>query len=151
MIPTHPRLIPSLVRRPDDGRKAKRVALAERKADEKRQKDEAIRRSKGERRREVEVLLAGLKKELGNKVDWQEVDQVLDGEWDEEEWERIIGAILSTARENEVRYIISILNCFSNFTSRMRRKNCPYGNMIVETRWAAWKFKTMAISPNLTG
>ena len=47
-------------------------------------------------------MLAGLRKELGDQVDWEEVEKVLEGEWDEQEWERIVGGMLSLAREDEV-------------------------------------------------
>ncbi len=101
-IAAHPRVIPTLVRRPDDARKAKRAARLERKAAEKATQEEELRRQKGKRRREAEKMLAGIRKELGDRADWDEVEKVLEGEWDEAEWERIMGAILSRAGEGEV-------------------------------------------------
>jgi protein KRI1 len=48
-------------------------------------------------------MLARMKKELGGKVDWTEVEKVLDGEWDEDEWERIVGGMFGQLGDNEVR------------------------------------------------
>lgn len=64
--------------------------------------EEETRRLKGKKRREAEQMLAGLRKELGEQVDWGEVEKVLEGAWDEAEWERIVGGMLSQAREDEV-------------------------------------------------
>lgn len=106
-IATHPRVIPTLVRRPDDARKVKREARTGRKAAEKAAEEEETRRLKGKKRREAEAMLEGLKKELGDKIDWEEVEKVLEGEWDEAEWERIVGSMLSIARDVEVRCCFS--------------------------------------------
>lgn len=98
-IPTHPRVIPTLVRRPDDTRKSKRAAKAERKAAERAVKEEEIRKQKGSKRREMERRMQALKDEVGDGVDWSEVEKVLEGEWDEREWERVVGGMLEKADE----------------------------------------------------
>jgi protein KRI1 len=85
------------VRRADDTRKTKRQARAERKAAEKAAAEEETRRLKGKKRREMEAQIAALKKELGEDLDWTALEKVLDGEWDEAEWERVVGTILSEA------------------------------------------------------
>lgn len=89
-IITHPRQIPSLVRRADDTRATKRAARAERKAAEKAAKEEEIRRLKGEKRREMEKQLESLKREVGDGVDWAEIERVLEGDFDEGQWERTL-------------------------------------------------------------
>ncbi|KAK4684486.1 protein KRI1, partial [Tremellales sp. Uapishka_1] len=95
-ISSHPRIIPELVRRPDDARKTKRAARAERKAAEKAVKEEEIRREKGKKRREMDKL----KQEIGEEgLDWTELERVLEGDYEEDEWERIVGGMLSR-REN---------------------------------------------------
>ena len=48
-IHTHPRSITTLVRRPDDARKAKRAARAEKKAAQREALEENIKRSKGKK------------------------------------------------------------------------------------------------------
>ena len=98
-IATHPRTIPALVRRPDDTRKVKRAVRGDKKIAEKVAQEEKTRRLKGQKRREAEKMLSGLRKELGGKVDWAAVEKVLEGEWDEAEWERIVGTMLSRAAE----------------------------------------------------
>lgn len=98
-ISTHPRNIDSLVRRPDDARKSKRQAKAERKAAERAVQEEETRKQKGKKRREMERQLEQLKAELGDSVDWKALEKVVDGEWDEEEWERVIGGMLSGAAD----------------------------------------------------
>lgn len=65
----------------------KRAARAERKAAEKAAKEEDIRRLKGEKRREMEKQLESLKREVGSGVDWTEIERVLEGDFDELEWE----------------------------------------------------------------
>lgn len=94
-IVAHPRQIDSAVRRGDDTRKLKRQAREERKAAEKAAREEEVRRKKGEKRREMEGQLSALKKELGDGVDWAGVEKVLEGDWDEEEWERVVGGMLA--------------------------------------------------------
>lgn len=94
-ILTHPRQIDSLVRREDDKRKLKREARAERKLAEKAAKEEEARKQKGAKRREMENQLAALKEELGEEnIDWEGVEKIMDGEFDEDEWERVVTAML---------------------------------------------------------
>ena len=47
----------------------------------------------------MERQLEQLKAELGDSVDWKALEKVVDGEWDEEEWERVIGGMLSGAAD----------------------------------------------------
>ncbi|GMK56597.1 hypothetical protein CspeluHIS016_0304370 [Cutaneotrichosporon spelunceum] len=94
-IVTHPRQIDSAVRRGDDSRKLKRQAREERKAAEKAAREEAVRRKQDEKRREMESQLAALKRELGENVDLTGLEKVLEGEWDEAEWDRVVGGILA--------------------------------------------------------
>lgn len=98
-ILTHPREIPSLVRREDDTRKNKREARAERKAAEKAAQEEETRRLKGAKRREIEKQLAALKEELGDGVDWEQMEKIMDGDFDEDEWERVVGSMLAAKAE----------------------------------------------------
>ncbi|KIR53381.1 protein KRI1 [Cryptococcus gattii Ru294] len=104
-IAAHPREIPSLVRRADDTRKSKRARRAERKAAEKAAKEEEIKREKGKKRREMEkrmnVLKHDLEKEGFKDLEWGKLEKVLDGEWDENVWEKIVGGMLSKGDEQE--------------------------------------------------
>jgi protein KRI1 len=103
-IVTHPRVIESLVRREDDTRKTKRETRAERKAAEKAVKEEETRRLKGAKRREMEGMLGSLKAELGDYVDWDQIEKIMDGDFDEGEWDRVVTAMLEAkaARVSEV-------------------------------------------------
>ncbi|WVF68419.1 hypothetical protein IAT40_003184 [Kwoniella sp. CBS 6097] len=101
-IVSHPREIPSLVRRPDDARKTKRARRAERKAAERAAQEEEVRAKKGSKRREMEKRMASLKADLAEEgveggVDWDQLEKVLDGEWAEGEWEKVVGGMLSRA------------------------------------------------------
>lgn len=99
--------MPSLVRRTDDARATKRAAKAERKAIEKATKEEEARRMKGEKRREMEKQMASLRKDLGYdegekaEVDWDELEKVMEGDFDEGEWERVVSKMLG-ARNYDV-------------------------------------------------
>ncbi|CAK9783244.1 hypothetical protein CC85DRAFT_310258 [Cutaneotrichosporon oleaginosum] len=94
-IVTHPRQIESAVRRGDDARKLKRQAREERKAAEKAAREAEVQKKKDSKRREMESQLSALKKELGDGVDLAGLEKVLEGEWDEAEWERVVGGILA--------------------------------------------------------
>lgn len=99
-IVTHPRNIDTLVRREDDTRKTKRQQKEERKAAEKAAREEETRRLKGEKRREMEKLVKSLKQEIGEaNVDWEGLEKIMEGEWDESEWERVVGAMLQAKAE----------------------------------------------------
>ncbi|KAK8849750.1 hypothetical protein IAR55_005085 [Kwoniella newhampshirensis] len=103
-IAAHPRDIPSLVRRPDDVRKTKRARRAERKAAEKAAQEEELKKKKGSKRREMEKRMASLKSDLAaegveGEVDWDQLEKVLDGEWDEGEWEKVVGGMLNKVGE----------------------------------------------------
>ena len=101
-IISHPRQIESLARRDDDKRKLKREARAERKAAEKVEREAETKRQKGEKRREMEKQLAALKEEVGDAdVDWTAVEKVLEGEYDEGEWDRVVGEMLAKAAESD--------------------------------------------------
>ena len=50
----------------------------------------------------MEKQLANLRHKLGKGVDWTEVEKVLEGDWNEGEWERVVGKMLSAAQEDEV-------------------------------------------------
>lgn len=104
--------MPSLVRRTDDTRASKRAAKAERKAAEKAAKEEEARRLKGEKRREMEKQMASLRKDLGfngddnAEVDWDELEKIMDGEFDEGEWERVVGQMLEKQNRD-----VSLASC----------------------------------------
>lgn len=99
-IISHPRQITSLARREDDKRRLKREARAERKAAEKAAREAETKRQKGEKRREMEKQLAALREEVGDAdVDWTAVEKVLEGEYDEAEWDRVVGEMLSKAAD----------------------------------------------------
>ncbi|WVO18487.1 hypothetical protein L204_106204 [Cryptococcus depauperatus] len=102
-ITTHPRDIPSLVRRSDDARKTKRAHRAERKAVEKAAQEEGIRRKKKEKRKEMEKRMSDLKHNLEREgvkgIDWIKLENLLDGEWDETIWEKAVGEILAGGRD----------------------------------------------------
>ena len=90
-ITSHPRILPSVVRRPDDTRKTKRQARLERKAAEKLAREEETRRLKGEKRREIEKRLEQLRREIGEKA----LDGLdLDKDWDEEEHDKMMGRMM---------------------------------------------------------
>ena len=65
VIPTHPRALPALARRPDTARKDARELRKEKKAEEKAKREEERRKIKGEKRREMEkkLMLLGLGKD----------------------------------------------------------------------------------------
>ncbi|WWC92889.1 uncharacterized protein L201_007851 [Kwoniella dendrophila CBS 6074] len=106
-IVSHPRQIESLVRRPDDARKTKRARRAERKALEKAKQEEELKAKKGSKRREMEKRMLSLKSDLAaegindNLLDWDSLEKVLDGEWDENEWEKVVGGMLSNANQED--------------------------------------------------
>jgi protein KRI1 len=65
---------------------------------------------KGEKRREMEKQMASLRKDLGIKegkgeVDWDELEKVMDGDFDEDEWQRVVGKMLE-ARDDDVSFLI---------------------------------------------
>lgn len=47
----------------------------------------------------MESQIEALKKELGEGMDWTALENVLEGEWDEEEWERVVGTMLNDAAD----------------------------------------------------
>lgn len=78
------------------------MTKAERKAAEKGAQEEETRRLKGKKRREMERELKALKKELGEDgVDWEGLEKVLDGEWDEVEWDRVVNSMLERKAIND--------------------------------------------------
>ncbi|RXK37989.1 hypothetical protein M231_04775 [Tremella mesenterica] len=99
-IITHPRNIPSLVRRPDDTRKRKRAEKKAREAEKKAAEEEEIRRLKGFRRREIESEMERLKRDLGQGMDWAEVERLMEGDFDESQWENVIGRMLEQQGED---------------------------------------------------
>jgi protein KRI1 len=101
---THPRAIPTLVRRPDDTRATKRAAKAERKAAERAAQEEEMRKMKGEKRREMEKGLKDLKAEFGGVegLDWTEVEELMEGDWEENKWDDVVGRLVEKAAEAEV-------------------------------------------------
>jgi protein KRI1 len=67
---------------------------------------------KGEKRREMEKQMASLRKDLGIKegkgeVDWDELEKVMDGDFDEDEWQRVVGKMLE-ARDDDVSHPIHL-------------------------------------------
>jgi protein KRI1 len=41
-----------------------------------------------------------LKQEIGEaNVDWEGLEKIMEGEWDESEWERVVGAMLQAKAE----------------------------------------------------
>jgi protein KRI1 len=54
----------------------------------------------------MEKQMASLRKDLGIKegkgqVDWDELEKVMEGDFDENEWQRVVGKMLET-RDDEV-------------------------------------------------
>lgn len=88
------------MRREDDTRKLKREARKEKKKAEKEAKDIETRRIKGEQRREMETQLKAIKEELGD-VDLAPLEKLLEDEWDEAEWERVVGELFAAADAND--------------------------------------------------
>jgi len=58
----------------------------------------------------MEAQIEALKKELGDDMDWTALEKVLDGEWDEAEWERVVGTMLSEAAA-KVHYELELVAC----------------------------------------
>lgn len=85
-----------MVRRPDDKRILKRAARAERKALADQAREEEARKTKGKKRREMDSQMAALRKEVGEK-EWAKIEEVMEGEYDESTWERVVGGLLSGA------------------------------------------------------
>ncbi|WVQ74342.1 hypothetical protein IAR50_003941 [Cryptococcus sp. DSM 104548] len=104
-ILTHPRDIASLVRRPDDARKSKRARKAERKAAEKAAMEEGLKKEKGKKRREMEKRMEALKRDLEKEgvkgVELDKLGKVLDGEWDENMWDKIVGGMIGNDAEDD--------------------------------------------------
>ena len=69
---------------------------------------------KGKKRREVEKQIEALKKELGDKMNWEVVEKVMEGDWDEEEWERVVGEMLRRAEDEAVSIEIHLLLTFKH-------------------------------------
>ena len=53
----------------------------------------------------MEAQIAALKRELGEDMDWTALENVLEGEWDEAEWERVVGTMLNEAADKVSRLI----------------------------------------------
>lgn len=53
-----------------------------------------MRKSKGKKRREMESQLAALKGEIGERG-WKRIEEVIEGDYDEDEWERVVGEVLA--------------------------------------------------------
>lgn len=146
-ILTHPREIASLVRRTDDTRATKRAAKAERKAAERAVKEEEARRQKGEKRREMEKQMSSLRKDLGftdgdGDVDWDELEKVMEGEYDEGEWERVVGQMLEK-QNRDVSHTVTLYveeGCADLF----RRKKRTMGKASQSGRrmWSRWSTRT---------
>ncbi|ODN99162.1 hypothetical protein I350_07320 [Cryptococcus amylolentus CBS 6273] len=104
-IMTHPRDIASLVRRPDDARKSKRARKAERKAAEKAAMEEGLKKEKGKKRRDVETKMEALKRDLEREgvkgVELDKLGKVLDGEWDETIWDKVVGGMIGDDAEDD--------------------------------------------------
>jgi hypothetical protein len=54
----------------------------------------------------MEKQMASLRKDLGikegkGKVDWDELERVMEGDFDEDEWQRVVGQMLES-RDDEV-------------------------------------------------
>lgn len=49
----------------------------------------------------MEAQIKALKEELGEGegMDWEAVEKIMEGEWDEDEWERVIGTMLNAAAD----------------------------------------------------
>ena len=43
--------------------------------------------------------MAALKQEIGDGMDWTALEHILEGEWDEDEWERVVGTMLNEAAD----------------------------------------------------
>ena len=57
-----------------------------------------MRKQKGSKRREMESQLSALRKEIGEKG-WSKIEQVLEGDYDEDEWERVVGEALANVED----------------------------------------------------
>ena len=47
----------------------------------------------------MEAQMAALKQEIGDGMDWTALEHILEGEWDEDEWERVVGTMLNEAAD----------------------------------------------------
>lgn len=59
-----------------------------------------MRKQKGSKRREMESQLSALRKEIGEKQ-WAKIEQVLEGDYDEDEWERVVGEALAGVEDGD--------------------------------------------------
>lgn len=90
-IATHPRTLPSLVRRPDTTRKEAREKRKKRKEEEKAQKKEEVKRLKALKMKEIRSKIEQIEKEGGKGVKsdaLKGLEDELDGEWDPEKYDR---------------------------------------------------------------
>lgn len=53
----------------------------------------------------MNVLKKDLEKEGFKDLEWGKLEKVLDGEWDENVWEKIVGGMLSKGDEQEVSFV----------------------------------------------
>ena len=59
----------------------------------------------------MEQQLGELKKELGSNFNWEEVESVLEGDFDEDVWERVVGDMLAKIGED-----VSVSLMYRNMT-----------------------------------
>lgn len=53
----------------------------------------------------MNILKRDLEKEGFKDLEWGKLEKVLDGEWDENVWEKIVGPMLSKGDEQEVSFV----------------------------------------------
>ena len=61
--------------------------------------EDETKRLKGAKRRELERDMAALKKEVGEGADWSKVEKLLEGDFDEREWEKVIAEVLAGGQD----------------------------------------------------
>lgn len=99
-IPSHPRTLPSTIRRADDTRKLARQAKLERKAEKRAAFEEETKRMKNQKRREIVERL----RELG--LEGKGVEELMEGDWDEGGWDRKMNELM--AQEVSFRLFVRI-------------------------------------------
>lgn len=57
----------------------------------------------------MNILKCDLEKEGFKDLEWGKFEKVLDGEWDENVWEKIVGGMLSKGDEQEVSFVLVML------------------------------------------
>jgi len=89
---SHPRVISDAVRKEDSKRRRQRDAKAERVAQEKERMDEEVKQLKNLKKQEIETRVSEMQKAAGRHApSIKVVDSLLDGDFDPEEWDKLMG------------------------------------------------------------